>query len=73
MYGEQSVEELQTRAQFLRIVDSTRFDYNTDEFASIQQDPQFHILRESLLELEFDPEIGDIVEWNYGSLKSMEY
>ena len=26
----------------------------------------FSILRETLLELELIPEIGDIVEWNYG-------
>ena len=68
MYGEAvGGKNFKQGVQLACIVEAQDFDYNTDEFgADAQQDAQFHILRETLLELSLIPEIGDIVEWNYG-------
>tara|TARA_R100000908_G_C3741194_1_gene137709 strand:- start:433 stop:918 length:486 start_codon:yes stop_codon:yes gene_type:complete len=68
MYGEAvGGKNFKQGVQLACIVEAGDFDYNTDEFGpDAQQDSQFHILRESLLELSLIPEIGDIVEWNYG-------
>ena len=68
MYGEAvGGKNFKQGVQLAGIVEASDFDYNTDEFGpDAQQDSQFHILRETLLELNLIPEIGDIVEWNYG-------
>ena len=68
MYGEAvGGKNFKQGVQLACIVEAGDFDYNTDEFGpDAQQDSQFHILRETLLELSLTPEIGDIVEWNYG-------
>mgnify|MGYP001183081238 CR=1 FL=1 len=68
MYGEAvGGKNFKQGVQLACIVEASDFDYNTDEFGpDAQQDSQFHILRETLLELSLTPEIGDIVEWNYG-------
>ena len=68
MYGEAvGGKNFKKGVQLACIVEAGDFDYNTDEFGpDAQQDSQFHILRETLLELNLIPEIGDIVEWNYG-------
>jgi len=68
MYGEAvGGKNFKQGVQLACIVEASDFDYNTDEFGpDAQQDAQFHILRETLLELSLIPEIGDIVEWNYG-------
>ena len=68
MYGEAvGGKNFKKGVQLACIVEANDFDYNTDEFGpDAQQDAQFHILRETLLELSLIPEIGDIVEWNFG-------
>ncbi len=68
MYGEAvGGKNFKQGVQLACIVDAGDFDYNTDEFGpDAQQDATFSILRETLLELNLIPEIGDIVEWNYG-------
>ena len=68
MYGEAvGGKNFKSGVQLACIVDAGDFDYNTDEFGpDAQQDATFSILRETLLELNLIPEIGDIVEWNYG-------
>ncbi len=68
MYGEAvGGKNFKQGVQLACIVEAGDFDYNTDEFGpDAQQDSQFHILRETLIELDLIPEIGDIVEWNYG-------
>ena len=68
MYGEAvGGKNFKKGVQLACIVDAGDFDYNTDEFGpDAQQDATFSILRETLLELNLIPEIGDIVEWNYG-------
>ena len=48
------------------LIDAADFDWTTDEFgADEQQDATFHILRQTLIDLELVPEIGDIIEWNW--------
>ena len=68
MYGEAvGGKNFKQGVQLACIVDARDFDYNTDEFGpDAQQDATFSILRETLLELNLIPEIGDIIEWNYG-------
>ena len=68
MYGEAvGGKNFKQGVQLACIVEAQDFDYNTDEFGpDAQQDSQFHILRQTLLDLNLIPEIGDIVEWNYG-------
>ena len=68
MYGEAvGGKNFKQGVQLACIVDAGDFDYNTDEFGpDAQQDATFSILRETLLELSLIPEIGDIVEWNFG-------
>ena len=68
MYGEAvGGKNFKQGVQLACIVDAGDFDYNTDEFGpDAQQDATFSILRETLLELNLIPEIGDIIEWNYG-------
>jgi len=68
MYGEAvGGKSFKQGVQIAAIIEAEDFDYNTDEFGpDANQNATFSILRESLLELNLIPEIGDIVEWNYG-------
>lgn len=68
MYGEAvGGKNFKDGIQLACIVEAEDFDYNTDEFGpDAQQNAQFHILRQSLLDLNIIPEIGDIIEWNFG-------
>jgi len=68
MYGEAANgKNFKKGVQLACIVEAEDFDYNTDEFGpDAQQNASFHILRETLLELSLIPDIGDIVEWNFG-------
>ena len=48
------------------MIESGDIDFNMDEFgADSLQDATFFMLRETLVDLDFVPELGDIVEWNY--------
>jgi len=48
-------------------VDAEDFDFNTDEFGPDQrQNVVFAFQRDYLVEVNFRPEIGDIVNWNDG-------
>ena len=68
MYGEAvGGKNFKNGVQLACIVEAEDFDYNTDEFGpDAQQNAQFHILRQTLLDLNLIPEIGDIIEWNFG-------
>ena len=68
MYGEAvGGKNFKDGVQLACIVEAEDFDYNTDEFGpDAQQNAQFHILRQTLLDLNLIPEIGDIIEWNFG-------
>ena len=49
------------------LVDAEDFDFNTDDFGPDQrQNVVFAFQRDYLVEVDFRPEIGDIVNWNLG-------
>ena len=67
MYGEAAGGKRgKDGVKFACLVDAADFDYNTDEFGpDEQQTADFHILRQSLIDLSLVPEIGDVFEWNW--------
>ena len=67
MYGEAAGgKRWKDGVKFACLVDAADFDYNTDEFGpDEQQTADFHILRQSLIDLSLVPEIGDVFEWNW--------
>ena len=49
------------------IIDAEDFDWNMDEFGPDErQNANFSFIRQSLVDLSFVVEVGDIVEWNWG-------
>ena len=53
------------------LVDAEDFDFNTDEFGpDRRQNVVFAFQRDYLVEVDFRPEIGDIVNWNLGYLRA---
>ena len=68
MYGETADGKVfKAGVQVSALIEADDQTTTTDEFGpDAQQDSQFHILRQTLLDLSLTPEIGDIVEWNYG-------
>ena len=49
------------------LIEANDFDFNTDEFGSdVEQSVEFRFFREKLIELNFRPEIGDVINWNSG-------
>ena len=42
------------------------FDFNTDEFGpDLRQTVVYGFMRDTLIEADFRPEIGDIIDWNH--------
>jgi|TARA_R110001592_G_scaffold212242_1_gene464456 hypothetical protein len=68
MYGEaMNGKNFKDGIQIACIVEAEDFDYNTDEFGpDARQNASFHILRQTLTDVSLIPEIGDIIEWNFG-------
>ena len=68
MYGESGggkVYEAGVKLSF--IIEAEDLDFNTDEFGpDTRQDAQFHFQRDMLIDVNFRPDIGDIVSWNLG-------
>ena len=49
------------------IIEAEDFDFNTDEFGpDTRQDAQFHFQRDMLIDVNFRPDIGDVISWNLG-------
>ena len=67
MYGEAAGgKKWKDGVKFACLVDAADFDWNNDEFGpDEQQNADFHILRQSLIDLSLVPELGDIIEWNW--------
>tara|TARA_Y100001963_G_scaffold22490_1_gene29477 strand:- start:350 stop:835 length:486 start_codon:yes stop_codon:yes gene_type:complete len=67
LYGEAaSGKRFKPGVKFACLIDAADFDYNNDEFGpDEQQDASFYILRQTLIDLNLVPELGDILEWNW--------
>jgi len=68
MYGESAEGKVYKPGVNLPcLVDAEDFDFNTDDFGPDQrQNVSFAFQRDYLVEVNFRPEIGDIVNWNDG-------
>ena len=67
LYGEATGgKRFKAGIKFACLIDAVDFDYNNDEFGpDEQQNADFHILRQTLIDLSVVPEIGDTLEWNW--------
>ena len=67
MYGEAAGgKKWKDGVKFACLVDAADFDWNNEEFGpDEQQNADFHILRQSLIDLSLVPELGDVIEWNW--------
>ena len=67
MYGEAAGgKKWKDGVKFACLVDAADFEWNNDEFGpDEQQNADFHILRQSLIDLSLVPELGDVIEWNW--------
>ena len=68
MYGETSSGKSWKEGVTLKcLIDAEDFDFNTDEFGpDTRQDAQFHFQRDMLIDVNFRPDIGDVISWNLG-------
>ena len=69
MYGEagETGKVYKAGVKLFCIVDAGDFDWNTDEFGpDTRQDVTFAFQRDMLIDVNFRPDIGDIVSWNSG-------
>ena len=49
------------------IIEAEDFDFDVSEFGpDTRQEAQFHFQRDMLIDVNFRPDIGDIVSWNLG-------
>ena len=67
LYGESSSGRVYKNGIKLAcIFEAADFDYEITEFGpDLNQDGTFSFLRQSLIDVDFVTEIGDIIEWNY--------
>ena len=68
MYGEASNGKVyEAGVKLACIIEAGDFDWNNDEFGpDTRQEVQFHFQRDMLIDVNFRPDIGDIVSWNHG-------
>ena len=67
LYGESSSGRVYKNGIKLAcIIEAADFDYEITEFGrDLNQDGTFSFLSQSLIDVDFVTEIGDIIEWNY--------
>ena len=68
MYGEASDGKVyEAGVKLACIVEADDIDWNRDEFGEdTRQEVQFHFQRDMLIDVNFRPDIGDVVSWNHG-------
>ena len=69
MYGEagETGKVYKAGVKLSCIIEAEDFDFNTDEFGpDTRQDAQFHFQRDMLIDVNFRPDIGDVISWNLG-------
>ena len=68
MYGEASDgKTYEAGVKLSCIVEADDINWNNDEFgADTRQEAQFHFQRDMLIDVNFRPDIGDVVSWNLG-------
>ena len=49
------------------MIEAEDFDWNVDDFGSdTRQEVSFHFQRDMLIDVNFRPDIGDVISWNLG-------
>ena len=68
MYGEASEgKTYEAGVKLACIIEAGDFDWNNDEFGpDTRQEVTFAFQRDMLIDVNFRPDIGDIVSWNHG-------
>tara|TARA_B000000557_G_scaffold142933_1_gene116061 strand:+ start:130 stop:615 length:486 start_codon:yes stop_codon:yes gene_type:complete len=68
MYGEAGGGKVyEAGVKLSCIIEAEDFDFNMDEFgADTRQEAQFHFQRDMLIDVNFRPDIGDVISWNLG-------
>tara|TARA_A100001037_G_scaffold288437_1_gene299055 strand:- start:79 stop:567 length:489 start_codon:yes stop_codon:yes gene_type:complete len=69
MYGEagESGKVYEAGVKLSCIIEAGDFDWETNEFGpGSNQEVQFHFQRDMLIDVNFRPDVGDIVSWNLG-------
>ena len=69
MYGEavESGKVYEAGVKLSCIIDAQDFDWETNEFGpSSNQTATFSFQRDMLIDVNFRPDVGDVISWNYG-------
>ena len=69
MYGEagETGKVYKAGVKLSCIIEAEDFDWNVDDFGSdTRQEVSFHFQRDMLIDVNFRPDIGDVVSWNSG-------
>ena len=69
MYGEagESGKVYEAGVKLSCIIDAQDFDWETNEFGpDTNQTATFSFQRDMLIDVNFRPDVGDVVSWNYG-------
>ncbi len=68
MYGEAGGGKVyEAGVKISCIIEAEDFDFDVSEFGpDTRQEAQFHFQRDMLIDVNFRPDIGDVISWNLG-------